>query len=538
MRISDTSGHDCRKLHTIIPAILFALVCTFSSFSVFRNVNDWQIVGKWIGFAISAGLAVVTYSIYGLFGAKGKTLQAESRLCSVPIILSAVNVSVAVTCLLQYAGILKSTSSFPMTSDFDNPAGVAALLCVTVPFSSTAFRSVRHNTLCFLSIAALDFTVLLLSQSRSGIIGISVCTSAYLYCTIRNRPGRIIILFVLILLSSISLILLFKCKSGSTSGRMTILNVCIGMIRERPLLGYGPGGFAGRYMLFQADYLSHVESDELRLLADNITHPLCGYLLIAVNYGILGLVLVLLSITGAVLFVVKRCARYRLPVLMTIGSVCILSMFSYPFKYPMTVVSLIVCLLYIAQDTSLHFPNSRFANIALLLSVTAAILPSVSWYRAQTMWKSVTDELENDTTCAIEARKKAIPETDPVLCRNARYLYSRGAVNYYAGNLEESLADLLTSSTAVSSYDTELLLGKVYNELGNHESAAFHWNLASGMCPSRMKPKYFLFKLYEQLDDTVRMLNIGKEMLEMPVKIPSSDTRSMRLEVRRKLFGM
>ena len=204
----------------------------------------------------------------------------------------------------------------------------------------------------------------------------------------------------------------------------------------------------------------------------------------------------------------------------------------------MTVVSLIVCLLYIAQDTSWHLSNSRFASIALLLSVTAAIFPSVSWYRAQTMWKSMTDELETDTTKAIAARKETIPETDPVLCRNARYLYSRGAVNYYAGNLEESLADLLTSSTAVSSYDTELLLGKVYNELGKADSAVYHWNLASGMCPSRMKPKYFLFKLYEQLDDTVRMLNIGKEMLEMPVKIPSSDTRSMRLEVRRKLFGM
>ncbi len=538
MRISEIFRNDCRRWHCLIPTILFAFVCILSSYSLFRNVNDWQIVGKWIGFAIAMGGTIIVFALSGIISPQSNSLLTENSLRTISIILSVDNVCVAVTCLLQFAGILDCASSFPMTSDFDNPAGVAALFCVTIPFSLTTFQSNRYRTLCFMSIVVLDLTVLLLSQSRSGIITLSLCVSSYLCCTVKSHLKRNIILSMFILLSAIFLIFLFRWKTGSTSGRMAIINVCFEMIREHPLFGYGPGGFLKYYMLYQADYLSNIKSDELLLLADNITHPLCEYLLIAVNYGIVGLSIVLFSIVLIIRFVVKRCVRYKLSVLMTLCSICILSFFSYPFRYPMTTVSLVVCLLFVIIGTFGHLFNSRLANISLLLFLGIAAYPFVSWYRAQTMWKTMTDKIDSDITFAKEAKRSIIPNTDHVLKENARYQYSRGAVNYYAGYLEESLDDLLSSSFAISSYDTELLLGKVYNELSISDSAVYHWNLASQMCPSRIKPKYFLFKLYEQSNDTIKMMNIGSDLLEMPVKIPSSDARLMRLEVRRILFKL
>lgn len=62
------------------------------------------------------------------------------------------------------------------------------------------------------------------------------------------------------------------------------------MIKEAPLLGHGPDGFQRLYMYYQADYLKSICDNSKLILADNINHPLSEFLIIAVNYGIVGLI--------------------------------------------------------------------------------------------------------------------------------------------------------------------------------------------------------------------------------------------------------
>lgn len=50
--------------------------------------------------------------------------------------------------------------------------------------------------------------------------------------------------------------------------------------------GMGRHGFARNYMLYQADFLSSVCDPEILLLSDNVSHPLCEYALLLVNYGL------------------------------------------------------------------------------------------------------------------------------------------------------------------------------------------------------------------------------------------------------------
>lgn len=94
----------------------------------------------------------------------------------------------------------------------------------------------------------------------------------------------------------------------------------------------------------------------------------------------------------------------------------------------------------------------------------------------------------------------AVAVADAVLSDNPSYLYSRAVTGYYAGEYDSSLADARASSSRLASYDTEMLLGGVFRELGQPDSSEVHFRKAAAMCPSRISPLYYLFLLYVQED--------------------------------------
>ncbi|MBR6371283.1 MAG: hypothetical protein IKS24_09465 [Bacteroidaceae bacterium] len=60
--------------------------------------------------------------------------------------------------------------------------------------------------------------------------------------------------------------------------------------------------------------------------------------------------------------------------------------------------------------------------------------------------------------------------------------------------------------------------------------------MASEMCPSRLSPLYSLFLLYERQEDTVRMEETARNIMEKPVKIMNRKARDIRLQVRKKMY--
>ena len=109
-------------------------------------------------------------------------------------------------------------------------------------------------------------------------------------------------------------------------------------------------------------------------------------------------------------------------------------------------------------------------------------------------------------------------------------------MSYYAGDYSQALTDVRNSREKLSSYDTELLMGSILEKMERNTDAEMHYREASYMCPSRITPLYRLFRLYEAQGDTANMVMTGNGLLDKPVKVPSHDTRAMRLDVRRKLL--
>lgn len=530
---------DMGKAVRHVAVILFGMTCLACSFSVFRGVNEWQVTGKWIGAYVTV-TAFLSYLLTLRIIGPDRNISGSDTMIAYARVLVACNVAVAFACLLQVAGVTGQAIPHFVTSDFDNPAGVAALFCATLPACVLDTGNEWRGWLVLLiAVWVLDMAVLFVACSRAGVIALAGGMTVPALSCIKGKRARIVAVMMLAVAVAAAVWLLSRMdgKSASVSGRLLILDTCRQMVADKPLTGHGPHGFGREYMLYQAARLSQVSDDSILLLSDNITHPLCEYVLVAVNFGLLGLGTVMIAVILLIRAVIRKGGRMRTPALMLICSLGLLSMFSYPFRYPMTLLSLALCILplFTSRPSVGCVISSRAFSITALVLIVVSVWPFMSWYRAQRCWWQMTDGVSKDTSCATNIRNTVMPVADAVLSDNPSYLYSRAVTGYYAGEYDSSLADARASSSRLASYDTEMLLGGVFRELGQPDSSEVHFRKAAAMCPSRISPLYYLFLLYERQGEIEDMSSIGKQLLSKPVKVPSAKTRAMRLDVRKRM---
>ena len=516
-----------------ILVLLLSCACMSASFSIVRNVNEWQICGKWIGMLFFLFL----YTAICFLSNKSGTTDNEKS--TIAVIMLSMNILVTIVCMLQLCGIIENNTFFEAVSDFDNPAGIAALYCSSLPFVPYCFKKQRLSAALTVSVYLIDCAILYIIQSRAGIIGLTACMSVWLYFKYRQKHSKRILItaFVIVGLIAAGLAVLFRSKAASTYGRQIIYYTTLNMVKDAPLLGHGRDGFAREYMDYQAEYLKTVGSGQLLLLSDNVSHPLNEYLLLAVNHGICGLTVALTVAVWLLVMTIRRWQDAKLNTLMFCAAIGTLSLFSYPFRYPLTLLSTVLCF----RDPLEHAVRTIYNKSRIIRFIPAAALvissvPALRWYKAQTEWKEITDNLRDDKHTATMLREKTIPHTDAVLLDNGRYLYSRAVVNYYAERFEESLADAVGSRNKIAAYDTEMLLGNIHERLGSYSDAEKHYIMASEMCPSRLSPLYSLFLLYERQEDTVRMEETARIIMQKPVKIMNRKARDIRLQVRKKMY--
>ena len=520
-----------------ITHLLFGIICITASFSLVHVVPEWEIVGKWIGFLSSLSFSLILLFSIRLFCPEHQLLKYFK---SFPLYLTSANIAVAIYCILQIIGVCNNNSLYTAVADFDNPTGVASLLCVTFPF---AFRIVENRSRNIITVVffIIDSIILYIIKSRTGLITLSLSFAVGLILEINKTKAKGYLLtlsIVLLLITSASIPYLFFNKTASTKGRMVIVDTCLQMITDRPLFGHGIHGFGREYMHYQAEYFKTIEDNNILMLSDNVSHPLLEYLLISVNYGLFGLLIVLALIVLAIKRAFKKKGHFRTFLLMEVCTICIFSLFSYPFRYPMTTLALLCCIAPWLFKIIKDLPQFYWKVLSIFAIITGIVFLVIigNWYMALTKCKEITDKLNTDTTSAIEIKHDIFPLTDKPMSLSPRYLYSRAVVNYYAEDYVQALLDAHNSSNMLSSYNTELLIGNIHQKMSNYDDAEIHYWEAAYMCPSKIMPLYRLFKLYEEQGDTVNMVNIGHKLLDKPVKVHSRDTRAMRLDVRRKLL--
>ena len=524
----------------IVYYTLFQLLLLFACYSLFTNINDSLIVGKWIG----VYTVVVVMILYNILVYKNPFTSAESlyRLFAVSMLI--INIVVSVHCLLQLTAILPNNTTFPATAGFDNPAGVAATLTATYPFVFLIHKTNAKNNLFAGILFAFDILILFLIESRSGLLSLTAVYVCYIVLSVKSPKKRFLFGILTLLAIFIAVFVLFQRKTASTIGRSIILKTCFEMIKDAPLFGYGPNGFATNYMMYQAEYLKQLSGTNIQLLADNINHPLCEYAIITVNYGLVGLAVILTLCFSLCCYLYKQKGVIYKTTLLVLCGIIVLSMFSYPFRYPIALISILTLLLLIVLEkldlskaSVIITPKTLFSiKCIVLIAVIATLFSFIPWFTAQTRWYKLSTSLDNTT-----AESKHLTEYEALLSslgRSEYFLYNYAVELHYAGYDDRADSIMHLCEAKRRDYNTTLLRGDIYDKLNNFQKADSCYKLCSDMCPARFIPLYNRFNLYKQRQDSTMMKQIGNEILNKPIKVSSKEVRSIRLKIRQEMLEL
>lgn len=504
---------------------------------------DGQITFKWI----AAGIVFCTSGIIEiLFSCTGSSKRTELggnivdiRTIAIPFL--AAFLIVTIHSLLQVTGavLVNSHNGFRVLAGFDNPTGAASAMAVSFPFvlalaDRLKDRRIRYAVMC--GAFCVIIMILAVARSRVGILTVGVVMVLWVIHANNNvRAGRIVAAILAVLVIAAVVYMSFH-KRGSNSGRALILGVCWDMFKDAPLFGHGIHGFRSQYMLYQANFLDQCSSQVLPMLADNTTHPLNEYALVAVNFGLAGIAVLLSGIAITIIHYFRNRGDESFVGMMVLAGIGVLSLFSYPFRYPLTVLGLLCALVLVYKDVLLRLSRT---TIIVLRSITATLsvlglFLIITWTGYQIKWGRLSESSDNgnDTNAVIEGYSSLYPKLryDPYFLYNYAYVLSEYGDCKEAGHMAAESFDLMPN------YDTVLLIADNAKECGDADMAEEYYRLASRMCPVRFVPLYGLFRLYKDLDRKEKMREIGKDILSKPVKVSSIEIRTIRNVVQQTLI--
>ena len=511
--------------------IFLFLLSTAAIFTYCTGMTDTHILPKWL---CTLGVVAVVGMIEGIIFLFGKQKRVKGLPSFITVALLCFCQSVYA--IMQAGGIMPSRFSYQVVGSFDNPAGLAACLSVAIPCCIYLFRTTERKVLktAIAAMALLIGMALLLSESRAGILaGLFLPTAWWLFGSIKRRWVKLAVLGIGVALMPI----MYGLKKDSADGRLWMLRCGWEMVKDKPLFGHGMGGVQAHYMDYQAKWLaSHPESD-FSMLADNVKSVFNEYLTVGICFGIVGWLFL-----GLFVWLMIHCYR-KAPseegrcALMSLAVIGVLGCFSYPFSYPFTWVVLVwdsYILLHGAYPIILPTHKAMRCTMGtVLFGVSSLLLYGVAKRtRAELEWGQVSRLALTGRSEEAFPRYKALM---PVLGNEPYFLYNYAAELYMADRHEEALYFARRCRTHWADYDLELLQGELLNELDRYDEAEHHFQLAANMCPVRFVPLYRLYLLYKETGNEDKARQMGKVILNKPVKIESSTIRNMKGEIKNYL---
>lgn len=408
-----------------------------------------------------------------------------------------------------FSGSLNNPAIFGMFMSCCN------LICVYYLIKTTEKERTIWGYLTFL------FAVfILLSNSRTAII--SSCMGTFLILSIELVQfkaffGKKKIVCLSIVALVIAFLFFYLYKRDSANGRILIWMVCLDMIKERPLFGWGTNGLSAHYMDFQADYLSSHPNSPFAMLADETANPFNEILRFSIMFGVPAALLFCGIVIWAIVYVSKNISDNKSLILGFITLFFIWCMFSYPLKVPFVWLLLLFIYLSIYQNQ----PSLRSTKITIpLIVICGACLYDLVYtafydFKRISLQERANAEFNDQIQKDYEDLYKEMPN-------DASFLYNYGAMLHLYGEYEKSLDVFKDCSKYLSDYNMMLLMGDDYQQMGILDSAVICYDRAYQMIPNRYLPLYYQMKLYEDCCKTDNAKVIAKEILRKDNKFKKS----------------
>lgn len=477
---------------------------------------------------VLALMFIVTY-----LSGRHRELQSNSLLPTICFIITILCLAQAVYGIFQYLLVFPASNGQTITGSFDNPAGFAACLCAGFPFCFyyACQKKIWKRWIAMSTIFVIIIAVVL-SASRAGIISLFIVILFFWFKRNKmsyRRKMILIIAAVLIVLSG-----LYLLKKDSADGRVLIWRCSWEMIKDKPLFGYGHGGFKSNYMNYQAKFFETYPESKYAMLADNVNHPFNEYILLITNYGIFGLIF----LVALCWFLWKSFLRCRYMNIVSIAAAClssvaVFSFFSYPLRYPFVWIMIILSIFIIVYKAGYSLKISKTViYTAFILTIPIIIFSGFITYRRMTnemLWCKIANQSLMGRT------EQMLPVYDRLhksLAKDELFLYNYAAELNVVSDFDKSLQVAQECEKCWADYDLQMLMATNYEKLNQYKDAERYYKKAAMMCPVKFMPSYRLIKLYNKNGNKKQAQELAKIVLTKKIKIPSPTIQSIKRELQ------
>ena len=480
---------------------------------------------------------ISTYTLFIIiYYLANKLIQGRLfRLFAASVVIS--SLSLALYGILQYAGFFVSDGKFNVVGNFDNPAGYASALAFSLPFILyfVLFEKkwMKYTAWCGYAIIVI---AIVLSDSRAGVLAVIVLSLLYVFKRYNVVLFNMVIwkkgILTLVIISILSG--LYFAKKNSANGRLLIWKCTWEMIKEKPLFGHGYKSFEAEYMLYQARYFEQDPNSKFVLLADNVKHPFNEPLLLIAEFGLIAfLFLVLFVITLIRAYLNNQCNEQYI-LMLVFAAVFIFSCFSYPFSYPFTWLILAFSLGALNALSAQNRERFRGYWISKLLILSTSIILLFFTIRGmyyENRWFKAFNQVGPGKVQQVLSEYEYLHS---YLNKNAYFLYNHAAQLNYAGRQDKSIKIVTECENLWNDYDIQMLKADNYKKLHELGKAKDSYILASQMCPNRFMPLYELVNMHDSTSQPDIALELAKEIIDKPVKIPSAAISAIKIRMKKR----
>lgn len=438
--------------------------------------------------------------------------------------------------LLQYTGCIETQSYFSILGSFDNPAGFAVSIVLCYPFFLHRVFIGKRKTLK-LFVCLLLTIVVILTGSRIGIFALFVVTLLFYgvrHREIINKRRSLFITGGILILTGLFIGLIYL-RPASVLGRVLIWKVSTQLCSNDALWGKGVGAFKTSYMSEQAKYLSSSQANDVeRQLAGDVNHPFNESLLVLIEFGFVGMVL--LSFLLFAILQSRIC--FDSPELLALVVIALFSCFSYPFKYAFVWFVSIYCLSSLVPKTFM-WGEKDVSSILFYLFLSVAIC-MICIFALRTIvfehqWKEVAPTSE-ENVWLLDRDLSIYTQLDSTWNGNPHFLYNYGSELKNIELYEKSIEILLRCESYINTYNLQMQLADNYYHLACWTEAEYRYKKALAMCPNRFLPLQGLLRLYVKSENLFRAEQVALEILDKPVKIPSYTVSIIQEEAKTHLY--
>ena len=291
------------------------------------------------------------------------------------------------------------------------------------------------------------------------------------------------------------------------------------MIADAPFFGYGVNGFSKEYMIYQANYFKETPASYFIPVADNVVYPFNEFIRIWIQYGGVGLLLVILLFYS--IWVNSNKNEESDIMKAGLSALLIFSFFSYPFSvFPLLLFYPFLCGLMQYKI----YCNFRITNLKRILMILMTVILMIRTSKDILFLESISCSL----LTLYEKNGSDISHSD--------YEKIKGNTNfndYYATWLiQQSETKNERLKEIYPSCEIYCLLGNYYIEHGDYKLAEYYFQEASFMVPTRIRPKYNLWELYKDIGQSEKAIEIANAILAMKLKIESTYTLRMKRRIK------